>query len=94
MASAEAKLPGIMFFGSLNVLLVTTLTGIGIINVLFHNGLGRNDLEFVNYLSANLGRGITALRAYQILTLQTVLHPFFGNIIWDTVQDIFRITFP
>ena len=70
------------------------LAGIGVVDVLMDNGLGRDDLQGANDFFTNLGHGIAALGAYQILTLKTMLHLLNRNTFRNIVQGILVLLVP
>ena len=69
-------------------------TGVGVVNILPDDILGRDDFQrFYDFL-ANLRHGISALRADQILTLQTMLHLLGGDSFRDGVQGVGMLLVP
>lgn len=53
-------------YGNVAVTVVAVLTGIGVVDILPNNRLGRDDFQSSDNLLANLAHGIAVLRAYQI----------------------------
>ena len=68
--------------------------GVGIVDILADNGLGRDDLQSADHFLTDLGHGLTALGAYQFLTLQAVLRLFNGDPLRNGVQRIFVFLVP
>ena len=87
MASGVAKLPGInnvllpgrFHNGRLDILPVAVWAGVGVVNILPDDILGRDDFQRLYDFLAKLRHGIPALRADQLLTLQTMLHLLRGD---------------
>ena len=76
-AGDDVLLSGSLYNRSLTAFVstfTTALAGIGVIDMLLHDSLRRDDLEFINYLGTDLSHGFAALGAYQVLTFQTVLY--------------------
>ena len=86
-ASGVAKLPGInnvllpgrFHNGRLDILPVAVWAGVGVVNILPDDILGRDDFQRLYDFLADLGHSVPTLRANQLLTLQTMLHLLRGD---------------
>ena len=85
-AGNDTFLPGCFHNRCLNAGFIALPAGVGIVDVLLHNDLGRLDFQLVDDLFADFGHGIAAFRAYQILALQTVLHHLSRGALGDVLQ--------
>ena len=68
--------------------------GIGVVNILPNDILGRDNLQCLDHFLPDLGHSISALRADQLLTLQTVFHLFGGDSLRDGVQCVGMLLAP
>ena len=84
-------LSGCTYHRCCNILLVTVLAGIAVVDMLFHNHPCGNDFQLVDNFFSNLRQLSTALGADQFLSFQPVLNLFYRNILWDFVQRVFML---
>ena len=68
--------------------------GVGVVNILPDDILGRDNLQCLDHFLANLGHSIPALRADQIFPLQTMLHLLGGDSFRDGVQGVGMLLVP
>ena len=66
----------------------TSFTGVGVVNILPDDILGRDDFQRLYDFLADLRHGIAALRSDQCLTLQTMLHLLGRDPLGDVVQGV------
>ena len=96
-AGDNVLLPGCFHNGSFAALVsifAAAFTGVGVVNILPDDILGRDDFQRLYDFLANLRHGIPTLRADQILTLQTMLHLLGGNSFRDGVQGVGMLLVP
>ena len=87
-------LPGRFHNGRLDILPVAVWAGVGVVNILPDDILGRDDFQRLYDFLANLRHGIPTLRAYQLLTLQTMLHLLRGHSFRDGIQSVGMLLVP
>ena len=93
-AGDNILLPGCFHNGRLDILPVAVRAGVGVVNILPDDILGRDDLQRLYDFLANLRHGIPELRTDQVLTLQTMLRLFRGDSFRDGIQCVGMLLMP
>jgi hypothetical protein len=96
-ARDDVLIPGCLYNGRFTAFVsvfTAILAGVGVIDIFPNYHLGRDNLQSPDNFLANLSHGFTALRAYQLLTLQTVFHLLGFNALGNGVQCILMLLVP
>ena len=96
-AGDDVLLPGCFHNRSLTTrvsIFSAAFTGVGVVNILPDDILGRDDLQRLYDFLANLRHGIAALRTDQSLILQTMLHLLGGDSLRDGIQCVGMLLVP